>query len=102
MYPAGRGLVSLVCNRCGGFLLGEGELRLLDYTYGGRHSRVSQRGVSQYCNRTPAAWWPASGPPCSRARVAGRPAGLLLGVAVVGAPTDAGLDKVVDCAIEHG
>jgi hypothetical protein len=48
MYPAGRGFVGMVCNRCGGFLLGEGELRLLDYTYGGRHSRVSQRGVSQY------------------------------------------------------
>ncbi|CAH0142385.1 hypothetical protein SRABI83_00504 [Arthrobacter sp. Bi83] len=48
MYPAGHGPVGLVCNRCGGFLLGEGELRLLDYTYGGRNSRVSQRGVSQY------------------------------------------------------
>jgi hypothetical protein len=54
MYPAGRGFVGMVCNRCGGFLLGEVELRPLDYTHGQLRSPGSQRGVSH--DSSPKAW----------------------------------------------
>lgn len=79
--------IAQICSRCAGFRLGEVGLRLLDYTCVSPWIPRSARGVS---------------PDCAYCVGTAFTACLLLGVSVVGAPADAGIDEVVNLAVEYG